>query len=91
MEPCSKERKYYPINPFLLKKITCFNRSSPTLIAIGSTNSQLSVLTFPALEDQYPPITYDGDEIYDTDFDDSGEMVSSFAFRVYTEWLILVY
>jgi prolactin regulatory element-binding protein len=57
--------------------VTAFNRTKPSLIAIGSTNSQLSVLTYPALEDVFPPITYDGEEIYDVDFDDSGEMVCS--------------
>lgn len=57
------------------QKVTAFSRSSPQLVAVGSTNSQLSVLTYPALEEIFPSIEYDGDEIFDTDFDDSGDMV----------------
>lgn len=57
------------------QKVTAFNRSTPSLISIGSTNSQLSVLTYPALEEVFPSIEYEGEEIFDTDFDDSGEMV----------------
>lgn len=59
----------------LQQKVTAFSRSEPQLIAVGSTNSQLSVLTYPALEEIFPSIEYDGDEIFDTDFDDSGDMV----------------
>lgn len=59
--------------------MTAFSRTEPTLLAIGSTNSQLSVLTYPQLEEVFPSIEYEGEEIYDVDFDDSGEMVSAAA------------
>lgn len=62
--------------------MTAFSRSTPTLVAIGSTNAQLSLLRYPSLEDVFPPIMYDeGDEIYDTDFNDDGDMVRSRLLR----------
>lgn len=33
------------------------------------------MLTFPALQEVFPSLDYGGEEIYDVDFDDSGEMV----------------
>jgi prolactin regulatory element-binding protein len=46
------------------------------MVAIGSTNSQLSVLSYPELEDVFPSIDYEGEEIFDVDFNDTGDMVS---------------
>ena len=58
------------------QKVTAFARigSSPAL-AVGTTNSQLSLLGFPDLDDLFPPLNYDGEEIYDADFDDESDMV----------------
>lgn len=64
---------------WMWQKVTTFNRSKPSLIAIGSTNSQLAVLTYPGLEAALPSLDYDGDELYDVDFDDAGEMVNIFT------------
>lgn len=65
------------------QKVTAFSRTEPTLLAIGSTNSQLSVLSYPQFEEVFPSIEYEGEEIYDVDFDDSGEMVSSLAAKAW--------
>lgn len=47
------------------------------MVSIGSTNSQLSVVTFPELDEVFPSIEFDkGEEVFDTDFNDSGELVS---------------
>jgi len=46
------------------------------MVAIGSTNSQLSVLSYPGLEDVFPSIEYEGEELFDTDFNDDGDMAS---------------
>ncbi len=46
------------------------------MVAIGSTNSQLSVLSYPQLEEVFPSIEYEGEEIFDTDFNDQGDMAS---------------
>lgn len=63
-----------------LQKVTAISRSSgaTSLVAIGSTNSQLSLLSYPELNAVFPSIDYDaGDELFDVDFNDSGEWVSA--------------
>lgn len=77
-----------PARP-LAQKVTTFTRSSPHLLAIGSTNSQLSVITYPALEEVFPPIGYDGEEIFDVDFDDSGLMVRAFPSRLMVRGILI--
>ncbi|GAA6053269.1 hypothetical protein JCM3770_002687 [Rhodotorula araucariae] len=64
-------------DPDHYQKVTAFSRAAPSspLLAVGTTNSQLSLLTFPALEDVLPSLSYDGDEIYDADFNDDGDML----------------
>ncbi|BGP51350.1 hypothetical protein JCM10450v2_007288 [Rhodotorula kratochvilovae] len=63
-------------DPDHYQKVTAFSRtSSSPLLAVGTTNSQLSLLTFPALEDVLPSLSYDGEEIYDADFNDEGDML----------------
>lgn len=37
----------------------------------------MSLLSYPALDEVYPTIEYDGDEMYDVDFNDAGDMVRS--------------
>ncbi|GAA6062945.1 hypothetical protein JCM10212_005335, partial [Sporobolomyces blumeae] len=81
--------------------------SHPLLLAVGTTNSQLSLVAFPSLEPIFPSppsssstgtskandqdtekdnvgndkvnkghgLEYDGEEVFDVDFDDSGEML----------------
>lgn len=46
------------------------------MLAVGSTNSQLSLLSYPDLRDVCPTLDYNGEEIFDADFNDDGEMVS---------------
>ncbi|GAA6022321.1 hypothetical protein JCM10207_003284 [Rhodosporidiobolus poonsookiae] len=92
-------------DPDQYQKITAFTRpppsnshtadatasSRPALVALGSTNAQLSLLNWPELDDVYPPISFardggfegrkegqkkeDDEEVIDVDFDDSGEML----------------
>lgn len=58
------------------QKVTAFSRAeSSPLLAVGSTNSELSLLSYPALDEVLPTLTYDGEEIYDADFNDDGDMV----------------
>ncbi|KAK4051472.1 hypothetical protein OIO90_004686 [Microbotryomycetes sp. JL221] len=57
------------------QKVTAFSRTSPSLVAIGSTDSQLSLHTFPELKTVYPAIEYEGNELFDVDFDDAGEIL----------------
>uniref|UniRef100_A0A0K3CNW8 FGENESH: predicted gene_13.73 protein n=1 Tax=Rhodotorula toruloides TaxID=5286 RepID=A0A0K3CNW8_RHOTO len=57
------------------QKVTAFSRSTPPLLAAGSTDSQLSLVTYPGLEDVLPTLQYEKEEIYDADFDDSGDML----------------
>lgn len=55
------------------------------MLAIGSTNSQLSVVTLeletdgaggkPRARDVLPPVEYEGEELYDCDFNDEGSLV----------------
>ncbi|ORY72905.1 quinon protein alcohol dehydrogenase-like superfamily [Leucosporidium creatinivorum] len=49
--------------------------STQSLLAIGSTNSQLSLLTFPELEEVFPPIEYEGEELFDVDFNDDTSLL----------------
>ncbi|KPV72073.1 uncharacterized protein RHOBADRAFT_56201 [Rhodotorula graminis WP1] len=63
-------------DPDHYQKVTAISRTaSSPLVAVGSTNSQLSLLSFPDLDDVFPSITYDGEEIYDADFNDEGDML----------------
>ncbi|GAA5839243.1 hypothetical protein JCM9279_002638 [Rhodotorula babjevae] len=63
-------------DPDHYQKVTAFSRTaSSPLVAVGTTNSQLSLLSFPDLDDVFPSITYDGEEIYDADFNDEGDML----------------
>ncbi|KAK4050004.1 hypothetical protein OIV83_003828 [Microbotryomycetes sp. JL201] len=57
------------------QKVTAFSRTSPTLLAIGSTDSQMSLHKFPELTDVYPSIEYEGKELFDLDFDDTGDLL----------------
>ncbi|GAA5900839.1 hypothetical protein JCM8208_004624 [Rhodotorula glutinis] len=63
-------------DPDHYQKVTAFSRAAASpLVAVGTTNSQLSLLSFPDLDDVFPSITYDGEEIYDADFNDEGDML----------------
>lgn len=57
------------------QKVTAFSRSTPPLLAAGSTDSQLSLVTYPDLENVLPTLQYEKEEIYDADFNDAGDMV----------------
>ncbi|KAM0786170.1 hypothetical protein ACM66B_006977 [Microbotryomycetes sp. NB124-2] len=57
------------------QKVTAFSRTTPTLLAVGSTDSQMSLHKFPDLTDVYPSIEYEGKELFDLDFDDSGDLL----------------
>lgn len=83
----------YPSRP---QKVTAFSRPSPsssstdsTLLAIGSTNSQLSLLRYPELEEVWPSAWYGAggekggkggegegeEEVIDVDFNDASDLV----------------
>ncbi|KAM0747959.1 WD40 repeat-like protein [Meredithblackwellia eburnea MCA 4105] len=59
-------------------------------LAVGGTNSQISLLTFPALEEVYkPPLKYDEkeeDEIFDTDFSEDGRMLVGTSSKKLCVW-----
>lgn len=62
-------------DPDHYQKVTAFSRSSASkLLAVGSTNSELSLLSYPDLRDVCPPLEYNGEEIFDADFSDDGTM-----------------
>ncbi|BGP57975.1 hypothetical protein JCM8202v2_005632 [Rhodotorula sphaerocarpa] len=64
-------------DPDHYQKVTAFSRSSASkLLAVGSTNSELSLLSYPDLRDVCPPLEYNGEEIFDADFSDDGTMVA---------------
>ncbi|GAA5888882.1 hypothetical protein JCM5296_005030 [Sporobolomyces johnsonii] len=74
-------------DPDHYQKVTAFSRSpSSPLLAIGSTNSQLSLLSYPDLDEVFPSITYDGEEVFDADFDDSGEMLAGTSSNKLCVW-----
>ncbi|GJN93754.1 hypothetical protein Rhopal_006811-T1 [Rhodotorula paludigena] len=63
-------------DPDHYQKVTAFSRAeSSPFLAVGSTNSELSLLSYPALDEVLPTLTYDGEEIYDADFNDDGDML----------------
>ena len=60
------------------QKVTALTRptTTPALIALGTSNSQLSLLNYDTLEPIWPSIDYGvGEEIYDVDFNDQGNLV----------------
>ncbi|GAA5899642.1 hypothetical protein JCM6882_001173 [Rhodosporidiobolus microsporus] len=90
------------LDPDQYQKVTAFTRSSPaaslspssssppkdapSLVAIGSTNSQLSLVRWPEAEEEvWPPAWYtlagekskegEEEEVMDVDFDDRGELL----------------
>ncbi|GAA5920105.1 hypothetical protein JCM1841_004100 [Sporobolomyces salmonicolor] len=74
-------------DPDHYQKVTTFSRSpSSPLVAVGSTNSQLSLLSYPDLDEVFPSLTYDGEEVFDADFDDSGEMLAGTSSNKLCVW-----
>ncbi|BGP35111.1 hypothetical protein JCM10296v2_006941 [Rhodotorula toruloides] len=69
-----RKQTFTSVDPDHYQKVTAFSRSAP-LLAAGSTDSQLSLVTYPELEDVLPILQYEKEEIYDADFDDSGDML----------------
>lgn len=63
------------------QKVTAFNNrapsSKPVMVAVGSTDSQISLIELPSMDDVWPSVQYEGEEIFDVDFNDSGDMVSA--------------
>ncbi|BGO95267.1 hypothetical protein NBRC10512v2_007069 [Rhodotorula toruloides] len=70
-----RKQTFTSVDPDHYQKVTAFSRSMPPLLAAGSTDSQLSLVTYPELEDVLPTLQYEKEEIYDADFDDSGDML----------------
>ncbi|GAA5847057.1 hypothetical protein JCM3766R1_000600 [Sporobolomyces carnicolor] len=83
-------------DPDHYQKVTCFSRTpnplTPPLLALGSTSSQLSLLSLPNLTQVLPQLApaasstpdkvegggggfYEGEEIFDVDFNDKGDML----------------
>jgi prolactin regulatory element-binding protein len=42
------------------------------LLATGSTDGKLAVLKYPSLDIAFPPVNFNKQEIYDLDFDSTG-------------------
>ncbi|POY72890.1 hypothetical protein BMF94_4051 [Rhodotorula taiwanensis] len=73
-------------DPDHYQKVTAFSRSSPKMLAVGSTNSQLSLLSYPDLRDVCPTLDYNGEEIFDADFNDDGEMLAGTSSNKLCVW-----
>ncbi|GAA5914595.1 WD40 repeat domain-containing protein [Sporobolomyces salmoneus] len=77
------------LDPDHYQKVTTFSRPrnplTPPLLALGSTSSQLSLLSLPNLSEVLPQLSpsqqsegkrfYEGEEIFDVDFNDKGDML----------------
>ncbi|GAA5875773.1 hypothetical protein JCM3774_006453 [Rhodotorula dairenensis] len=63
-------------DPDHYQKVTSFSRGPTKMLAVGSTDSQLALLSYPDLRDICPALDYSGEEIFDADFNDDGEMVA---------------
>ncbi|BGP27405.1 prolactin regulatory element-binding protein [Rhodotorula toruloides] len=70
-----RKQTFTSVDPDHYQKVTAFSRSTPPLLAAGSTDSQISLVAYPELEDVLPTLQYDKEEIYDADFNDAGDML----------------
>lgn len=51
--------------------MTAFSQDGK-LLATGGTDSKLTVLNYPSLRVAFPPVNFNKQEIYDLDFDPTG-------------------
>ncbi|GAA5828040.1 hypothetical protein JCM5353_003160 [Sporobolomyces roseus] len=76
-----RKQTLHSLDPDHYQKVTAFSRSpnplTPPLLAIGSTSSQLSLVSLPNLNNVLSEELkgYEGEEIFDVDFNDDGEML----------------
>ncbi|CAG8689114.1 10396_t:CDS:10, partial [Racocetra persica] len=57
------------------QKTTAFSHNGK-LLATGGTDSKLTVLKYPSLEVAFPPVNFDKQEIYDVNFNSTGDQVA---------------
>ncbi|CAG8590552.1 12211_t:CDS:10, partial [Dentiscutata heterogama] len=63
------------INEDYYQKATAFNHNGK-LLATGGSDSKLTVLKYPSLDVAFPPVNFDKQEIYDVDFNSTGDQVA---------------
>ncbi|RGB43536.1 WD40-repeat-containing domain protein [Rhizophagus diaphanus] len=56
------------------QKVTAFSQDGK-LLATGGTDSKLTVLNYPSLRVVFPPVNFNKQEIYDLDFDPTGNQL----------------
>ncbi|PKK75032.1 hypothetical protein RhiirC2_737536, partial [Rhizophagus irregularis] len=56
------------------QKVTAFSQDGK-LLATGGTDSKLTVLNYPSLRVAFPPVNFNKQEIYDLDFDPTGNQL----------------
>ncbi|CAI2176012.1 13452_t:CDS:10 [Funneliformis geosporum] len=56
------------------QKVAAFTQDGK-LLATGGTDSKLAVLKYPSLDVAFPPVNFSKQEIYDLDFDSTGNQV----------------
>ena len=61
------------------------------LLATGSTDSKLTVLKYPSLDVAFPPVNFNKQEIYDLDFDSTGNQARWTYFFAFLTISLLYY
>jgi len=56
------------------QRVTAFSQDGK-LLATGGTDSKLTVLKYPSLDVVFPPVNFNKQEIYDLDFDPTGNQL----------------
>ncbi|CAG8498302.1 12389_t:CDS:2 [Acaulospora colombiana] len=57
------------------QKVIAFSRDNK-LLATGGTDSKLTILKYPLLEAAFPPVNFDRQEVYDLDFNPTGDQIA---------------
>ncbi|CAD6583813.1 MAG: hypothetical protein CYPHOPRED_002500 [Cyphobasidiales sp. Tagirdzhanova-0007] len=61
-------------DPEEYQKITTFSRTG-SMVAVGSSKSQLTLLSVPSMERVFPDLDFSSDTMFDADFNDEGTML----------------
>ncbi|CAG8435319.1 5551_t:CDS:10 [Diversispora eburnea] len=68
-------------NEYDFQRVTNFS-SNGKFIAIGGTDSKLTVLKYPSLEVAFPPLNFNKQEIYDADFNPACDQVVAISTKI---------
>ncbi|CAG8528893.1 3303_t:CDS:10 [Paraglomus occultum] len=66
-------------------KVIRFSRDGK-LLALGGTDSKLTVYKYPSLAPAFPPINYNKEEIYDLDFSSDGKQITALSEKNLGVW-----